>query len=64
MATPSEIAEGMLSRYSSPRKALEMAQLHEHDSVQPSHWRAVAREIMRQANIDVHGQPRSRTRTR
>jgi len=63
MATADEIAAGMLKRYSSPKVALEMAQLHAHDSSRPAHWRAVAAEIMRQAQIDVDGRPRH-TRSR
>jgi hypothetical protein len=61
MATPAEIAAGMLKRYSTPKVALEMAQLHAHDSARREHWDAVAREIMRQADLHVDGSPR-RTR--
>jgi hypothetical protein len=65
MATVAEIADGMLQRYSSPQVALEMAQLHAHDSARPDHWRAVATEIMRQARIGVDGHRLdTRTRTR
>lgn len=60
--TPSEIAAGMLRRYSTPKVALEMAQLHSHDSSHPRHWRAVANAIMHQANIGPDGRVLTRSR--
>lgn len=67
MAAPSEIAAGMLSRYSSPRVALEMAYAHSHDGREGSptykHWQSVAKEIQRQAGIGPDGSRRvSRSR--
>ncbi|MGA7119682.1 MAG: hypothetical protein WBY94_06265, partial [Polyangiaceae bacterium] len=62
---PAEIAAGMLRRYSSPKIALEMAQIHSHDGPEGSprckRWQAVAKEICKQAGLGPDGSPR-RTR--
>jgi hypothetical protein len=58
-ASPEDAAAAMLQRYSSPRKALEMAQIHSQDYTEgtPEHryWREVADAIRRQARLDPSG---------
>lgn len=61
--SPATVAESMLKRYSSPKIALEMAQLHSQDYIGEGWeksldwWRSVAKEIRRIAKLKSDGSP-------
>ena len=54
-ASPQDAAAGMLKRYSSPKKALEMAHFHmcdyNPDDARRRYWRTVKEEIKKQSGV-------------